>query len=235
MDEDRQAAPDYPADDDQVDTAPGGTSDHPDSTAPGTPDHPDTNPDGGISLTAAVALLGISERTARRRIKEGTLPAHKLDTPQGGVWCIHPDMTTRQPDKAVNVTTRQEVDHLAPADQPVKEPPADARPAQAQPGAPEVLELVHLVDRLQRENQQMSGQLGFMQAKVQEQERIIALLMAPKESEPADVTPAEVPAAGDAQDWQAVAQALEERVKQLEQPAAPEQARRPWWRKLFSG
>jgi hypothetical protein len=47
--------------------------------------------------------------------------------------------------------------------------------------APETLELVRLVDRLSRENQQLAGQLGFTQAKLQEAEKQIALLMAPKD------------------------------------------------------
>ena len=57
-----------------------------------------------------------------------------------------------------------------------------------------------------------------------------------------DVTPQEAPTQADTgPDWQAIAQALEERVKRLEEPpiepdasAAPEPVR-PWWRLLWSG
>ena len=55
---------------------------------------------------------------------------------------------------------------------------------------PETLELVRLVARLSQENQQLAGQLGFTQAKLQEAERTVALLMAPKD-EPAPEPAAE--------------------------------------------
>ncbi len=46
------------------------------------------------------------------------------------------------------------------------------------------------LEHLRRENQQLAGQLGFTQAKLQEAERTVALLMAPKD-EPAPEPPAE--------------------------------------------
>ena len=41
------------------------------------------------------------------------------------------------------------------------------------------------LERLRRENQQLAGQGGCLQARVQEQERQIALLMAPQDPDPA--------------------------------------------------
>ena len=76
------------------------------------------------------------------------------------------------------------------------------------PSGPEVLALVQLVDHLQWENQQLAGQVGFLQARVQEQERQIALLMAPQDV-PAPKKTEPVP-----QD-------------------APAPVQRPWWRRLL--
>ncbi len=61
--------------------------------------------------------------------------------------------------------------------------------SQAQP-APELMKALEMVDRLQQANQQLAGQLGFTQAKLQEAERTVALLMAPKDG-PAPEPPAE--------------------------------------------
>jgi hypothetical protein len=53
-----------------------------------------------------------------------------------------------------------------------------------------VLEALRLVDNLRRDNQQLAGQVGFLQAKLQETERTVALLMVPKD-DPAPEPPAE--------------------------------------------
>ena len=67
-----------------------------------------------------------------------------------------------------------------------------------------VLEALRLVDSLRRENQQLAGQVGFLQAKLQdaqEESQQLRLLMAPKD-EPAP-------------------------------PPAPEPVKRPWWRRIL--
>ncbi len=68
----------------------------------------------------------------------------------------------------------------------------------ATPAGPDVVsQALELAQRLQQENaalasrnEQLAGQVGFLQARVQDQERQIALLMAPQEPEP---TPAPEP------------------------------------------
>ncbi len=111
--------------------------------------------------------MGISPATIRRRIKTGEVAAFKRTTPYGFEWRIG-----AAPESIGLITT---ADHVVESpDQPVVES-ADQTPA------PETLELVHLVERLSRENQQLAGQLGFTQAKLQEAERTVALLMAPKD------------------------------------------------------
>jgi hypothetical protein len=54
----------------------------------------------------------------------------------------------------------------------------------------EASELARLLERAHAENQQLAGQVGFLQAKLQEAERTVALLMAPKD-EPAPEPPAQ--------------------------------------------
>ncbi len=44
--------------------------------------------------------------------------------------------------------------------------------------------LVHLVEKLHDENRQLAGQVGFLQAKLQDAQERIKLLEAPREPEP---------------------------------------------------
>ncbi len=130
-------------------------------------DHQVESPDHSLSIEEAAESMDISPATIRRRIKTGELSAFKRTTPYGFEWRIGAG-----PESIGLITT---ADHVVESpDQPVVES-ADQTPA------PETLELVHLVERLSRENQQLAGQLGFTQAKLQEAERTVALLMAPKD------------------------------------------------------
>lgn len=137
--------------------------------------------------------LGVSERTVRRRIQAGQLQAASVDTPQGHTWRIDPASLPAAaatppgtPDNHPADATRQDP---APSGHTLD---ATRHPAATPPGTPDMLELVRLVDRLQHENVQLAGQLGFTQAKLQEAEKQIALLMAPNEPE-TRVEPAAVP------------------------------------------
>jgi hypothetical protein len=204
------------------------------------------NLDGSLSVSEAAAHFSVSERTIRRRIKDGSLTASKLPTTQGYEWRVYLDGASDQID---SVSTRHPVNldgsnvHLPGTSSPHAEQvdPIIAR-------ALDLIERMHEdqteeLERLRRANQQLAGQLGFLQSELQQRDRQIALLTAPKEEpEPTDVTPQEAPTQADTgPDWQAIAQALEERVKRLEEPpiepdasAAPEPVR-PWWRRLWSG
>ncbi len=42
-----------------------------------------------LPIAEAAAVLGLSEKTIRRRIKAGTLQADRAVTPQGHVWLVH--------------------------------------------------------------------------------------------------------------------------------------------------
>jgi excisionase family DNA binding protein len=53
--------------------------------------------DGAISVPEAAERLGVSERTIRRRIKDGAIRATSVDTPQGHTWRIDPASLARHP------------------------------------------------------------------------------------------------------------------------------------------
>jgi excisionase family DNA binding protein len=136
-----------------------------------------------VTPAEAAAHLGISERTVQRRLKQGSLKGYKVDTGRGEVWRVVLDGMAAIPPVQRDVMT------------------ATATPA-GDVTTSDVAEFAHAVidelrdeyrseiERLMSRNEQLAGQVGFLQAKVQDQERQIALLMAPKDDEPAEVTPA---------------------------------------------
>jgi DNA-directed RNA polymerase specialized sigma subunit len=159
--------------------------------------------DTGLSLTDAAAQLGISERTVLRRIKDGTIDGRKIGEGRGGVWRVYLSVSDSQP-ASVSESQTETLDTLGDSQTTDLESVSDSvSDSQTQP-AQDMIRMVELVDKLQAQNQQLAGQLGFTQAKLQDaQEEVqqLRLLMAPKD-EPAP-----------------------------EPPAQPE--RQPWWRRLF--
>jgi len=155
----------------------------------------DSQADTGLSLTDAAAQLGISERTVLRRIKDGTVDGRKIGEGRGGVWRIYLSVSDSQlapvSDSPTNTPGTL-------SDSPTDEPgnvSASVSDSQTQP-AQDMIRMVELVDKLQAQNQQLAGQLGFTQAKLQEAERTVALLMAPK-----DDTAPEPPAEPERRPW----------------------------------
>jgi hypothetical protein len=145
--------------------------------------------DTGISLTDAAAQLGISERTVLRRIKDGTVDGRKIGEGRGGIWRVYLSVSDSQP---APVSDSQTNPPGTLSDSPTDETgnvSASVSDRQTQP-AQDMIRMVELVDKLQAQNQQLAGQLGFTQAKLQEAERTVALLMAPKD-EPAPEPPAQ--------------------------------------------
>ncbi len=177
------------------------TDDIPPKTMPASGDT-DVSSDRSLSLAEAAERLGVSERTVLRRIRKGQLQAHKADTPYGPGWRVTLDISPDGAPPTVSTTP----DNM----------PTTGDTAPMSPEFMKMLEIVEedrrLIDRLQRENQQMAGQLGFVQAKLQEAEKTIALLMAPKDDS-ADVTPKKPP---------------------VEPEPLTEPVRVSWWRRLFS-
>jgi predicted DNA-binding protein (UPF0251 family) len=138
--------------------------------------------DTGLSLTDAAAQLGIHPKTVRQRIKDGKLQARKIQGPRGPEWRIYLNgIVSTDPTPTVDSPS---------LDGPWTDPELTVNSPSVQGESAVVLEALRLVDNLRRENQQLAGQLGFTQAKLQEAERTVALLMAPKD-EPAPEPPAE--------------------------------------------
>ncbi len=184
--------------------------------------------DGAISVPEAAERLGVSERTIRRRIKGGAIRATSVDTPQGHTWRIDPATLSDDPalppgtqDRHPADATRHENNasrHVPKATQ--QDEDATRQAAATPPGAPGTVPEIVLVllDELREEYRDRIAELEH------KNERNLAA----------------------AAHWQARAQSLEERVKQLEapkdepaldpeptpEPVQPE--RRPWWRRWWS-
>jgi excisionase family DNA binding protein len=122
-----------------------------------------------LTPAEAAVRLGVSERTVWRRIKAGKLEAeHTLE----GVRVLLSDAVSVD-DRQASVALSDNVSDRA-TDSP----------------QPELMKALEMVSELTRRNEQLAGQVGFLQAKMQDQERQIALLMAPKD-EPAPEPPAQ--------------------------------------------
>ena len=134
----------------------------------------------GLSIKEAAEQLQVHEKTVRQRIRSGELHAVKVPRPQGFEWRVY-----------LNSSPPLQVDSPVPQVSPHgdSDPPHVNGPTspQVSPHVTQVntAELVRLIERLHSENTQLAGQVGFLQARVQEQERQIALLMAPKDEAPA--------------------------------------------------
>ena len=152
--------------------------------------------DAGVTAAEAAVLLGISERTVLRRLKQGTLQGYKVDAGRGTMWRVMLDGMAATPTPSPDTVA-------------ATPPASDVTPPALAEFAHAVIdelrqEYRHEIDRLQRDNQQLAGQVGFLQAKLQSAEEQIRLLSAPKD----EPQPARAP--------------------------EPEPVQRaPWWRKLF--
>jgi excisionase family DNA binding protein len=156
----------------------------------------------GISVQEAAEDLGLNEKTVRRRIHLGQIPAIKVPRPQGFEWRVYLDGI---PQPILEAATHPI--HLNTIPQALKTqvdtPPVqvdmhlDTPPVQmdTQMGSSRVdmdsspiqmdsNELLRLVEKLHDENSQLAGQVGFLQAKLQDAQHQIKLLEGPKEPEP---------------------------------------------------
>src|SRR5215203_5852912 len=117
--------------------------------------------DHSLTIAEAAAHFGVAAATIRRRIKTGELAAFKHTTPYGFEWRIALEPIS----EALITTADQEViTPIQQADQTIESP--DHKPDQS--SAPEVIRALDLVSDLTRRNEQLAGQVGFLQAKVQE-------------------------------------------------------------------
>jgi hypothetical protein len=139
--------------------------------------------EGSLSIQEAALFYGVAEKTIRRRIKTGALRAVQHPIAEGFEWRVYPEGT-----HSGNGTVDP------PHEGPHTSPPAGTQVDPTIAKALELIERMHAdqteeLERLRRENQQLAGQVGFVQAKLQDAEEQIRLLMAPKD----EPTPATAP------------------------------------------
>jgi len=151
-----------------------------------------------VTIAEAAAALHLSEKSVRRRLKSGELEGRRTSTRYGPAWQVRVDVTTDTSDLEDGATST--VDGTP-----------DREPADTSTLGTTGPELVRLVARLQEENRNLAGQLGYVQAQLEQYKA----LMAP--------TPHQ-----SAQDGQQTAEGGEVALDDLVQPLAP--PRKPWWR-----
>ncbi len=163
-----------------------GTSADPSGTTPAGADQDA----GSLSLKEAARQLGISERTIRRRIQDGSLEGYKQATEHGYEWRVCLGSIRADPS---GMPTR----HIADRPGSAPTPPARAEvPTSTPPEIMHALErALEMADRLQQEASanaekiaELTGTAAHWQARALIAEDRVRLLMAPKdEPEPPSV------------------------------------------------
>jgi excisionase family DNA binding protein len=138
-----------------------------------------------MSARQAAAWCGVSEKTVRRWIASGKLPAEKVDgafrvaadtlhqlRARGNGHAAHP------PNPHADIAADSRTDNAAGPDM--------SAPQGADPAAVEAAHLAALVAQLHRENVELAGRVGFYQARIQDLEGRVKLLTA---GTPAEATP----------------------------------------------
>src|SRR6185369_15262374 len=129
----------------------------------------------GLTIKEAAEQLQVHEKTVRHRIRTGELRGVKVPRPQGFEWRVF-------------------LDGAAPTQ--VIPDDMEVSTDEAHVGSPsssvDSVELVRLVEKLYEDNRQLAGQVGFLQAKLQDAEQKVHLLtvelderQVPQQGEPA--------------------------------------------------
>ncbi len=134
-----------------------------------------------VTIAEAASILGVSTDTVRRRVKRGELQAQLVHTQHGPTWEVCLGAISTEHRAAAQGSANGAQGHAGGA-------------AEGVAGAG-MVQLVALVDRLQRENRDLAGQVGFLTAQLAiANERILALtapqqpVEAPTAPEPTDLT-----------------------------------------------
>ena len=191
--------------------------------------------DRSLSIKEAAQLLRCSERTLRRRIKDGSVQAYERPIPRGFEWRILPenlpaevDTEARQAAGKLDTTDRQEVAKLP---NHVSQPPSkldiprrevlgkvdtENEPISQPLGEQTLLKALEMIQTLQQEtthlqeeNKQLYGQVAFYQARLQAAEERILMLEARSVEEEQKVGLEPVP------------------------QAEPEKPKASWWRRFL--
>ncbi len=129
----------------------------------------------GLTIQQAAAVAGVSERTVRRWIKEGRLAADKVPTAQGYEWRV------QVPGAGCPLPPARRVAGGIGVQVPGTSPGAAAPVADQVEQAPgeALVRALGLVERLQRENLELAGRVGFLQGQLQETQVQLLALAAP--------------------------------------------------------
>jgi hypothetical protein len=199
--------------------------------------------DQWVTIAEAARRLELSADRVRRRLKAGEFEARQVATRYGPTWEIrlrslrHEDSSSPgvAPTAAPRVATTHRVVPSLAVDEATEDDGAAA------------VELVRLVRHQQDQLTQLAGQVGFLQAQLQQAHETIKLLEAPRD-EVADIRApavAEEPAQTvvmaeelgrlkadleQAQQRIAEFEAITDQLEREQEAAAAEAARRPWWR-----
>ena len=159
-----------------------------------------------FTIAEAAPLLGVSVDTVRRRLKRGEIEARQVHTQHGPTW-------------EVCLGTVQGV--------PAGEPGQDAQGA-AEGSA--MLEALRLIGRLQEENRDLAGQLGYVRAQLAAAEDRVRALEAPRlpQDAPVSATASNLTARDD----EPTTEPSEPSSPPVPAPIPPSpNGSRPWWRR----
>ena len=165
-----------------------------------------------VSIQEAAQHFSVAPATIRRWIKSGKLAAYQHDLPQGFEWRVQlPDHGVQLLDHNVEVpdhTPPIQVEQVsAPTNLHVQLLDHDQVTADDQVTTDmTMLKALEMVDRLQQQNMQLAGQVGYLQAQLQDAHEQIRVLV--------DTQHAQEPPATDPK------------------PKATQQ-HTPWWRRLL--
>lgn len=146
-----------------------------------------TQQDKGLSVQEAALQLRVSEKTIRRRIKQGLLNAHQQQTPNGFKWCVQLD--SKRP--TLNTEVVQDTPrHQTVLDSTTSQTLPEQNKLKKQNEEP-ILAALQVIEKLQqdnialaKQNEQLAGQIGFYQAKLQDTQEQLRLLTQPNEPPP---------------------------------------------------
>src|SRR5215213_9013440 len=118
------------------------------------------------TLAEAASLLNCSVDTVRRRIRRGELHATQDAGRHGPTWRV---LLSATPSTVPTVGSTPSSTPSVNGSTPSMTPSTDA-------AGPALLEALRLLDALRRENRDLAGQVGYLQARVQLQEETIRAL-----------------------------------------------------------
>ena len=131
----------------------------------------DTGDATWATLAEAASILGCSVDTVRRRIRRGELHAVQDAGRHGPTWRV---LLSTTPSSTPSMTpgTQDSTPSTTPS----------SVPSVVEDG-PALLEALRMLDAMRRENRDLAGQVGYLQARVQIQEETIRALQAPQKAQ----------------------------------------------------